>query len=291
MTLPNLRDYHQPGTVEEAIALLQQFGDGAVLVAGGSFVHGLEVRGLLDGVTALIDLQRLGLRGIHRDGDTLQVGATTTLAELQADDLVRASPAFGAVRDALNCPPRQIRNVGTVGGSVAASAPLYDLPAALLALGGSVRAMGPKGPRELPLDGFFRGLFENALESGEIITSVAVGVPPEPTGSAFLKLETNANDLAILSVAARVTLDGAGLCREARVVLGGGVGETYVRASGAEAALIGRRVDAAAIAAAGEAVTQDFEPVVDHRGSAKYRRHMAGVYLRRALASAVSRLG
>ena len=159
MTLPNLRDYHRPATVEETVSLLQQFGEGAVLVAGGTFVHGLEVRGLLEGVTALVDIQRLGLRGIRREGGLLLLGATTTLSDLQAADFVRSDAAFGAVRDALTYPPRQIRNVGTVGGSVAASAPLYDLPAALLALGGSVRSLGPKGPRELPLDGFFRGLF------------------------------------------------------------------------------------------------------------------------------------
>jgi len=291
MTLPNIQDYHLPGTAEEAIALLERYGDGAMLVAGGSFVHGLEVRGLLENVTALIDIQRLDLRAIRRDAAGVLLGATATLAELEAAPFVREDAAFGAVRDALTYPPPQIRNVGTVGGCVAAAAPLYDLPAALLALDAVVHTRSGRGARELPLSGFFRGLFENALDPGELITGVAVPAPAGRTGSAFLKLETNANDLAILSVAARLSVDGSGVCREARVVLGGGVGEVYARGSSAEAALVGQRPDAAALAAAATAVTGDFEPVSDHRGSADYRRYMAGVYLRRALATAVERLG
>ncbi|MCC7256985.1 MAG: FAD binding domain-containing protein [Gammaproteobacteria bacterium] len=291
MTLPNLQDYHRPATAEETIALMQQHGDGAMLVAGGTFVHGLEVRGLLEGVTALIDIGRLGLASIRREPGGILLGATTTLADLAAADFVRGEPAFGAVRDALTYPPPQIRNVGTVGGCVAAAAPLYDLPAALLALDGRVQALGAKGARELPLDGFFRGLFESALAPGELITAIAIPAPPARTTSAFLKLETNANDLAILSVAVRLTLDARGAIGTARVVLGGGVGEAYVRAAAAEAALAGRKADAQAFAAAAEAVAGDFEPVADHRGSAAYRRHIAGVYLRRALTTARERLG
>jgi CO/xanthine dehydrogenase FAD-binding subunit len=173
---------------------------------------------------------------------------------------------------------------------VAAAAPLYDLPAALLALDGVVHSTGAEGERALPLAGFFRGLFESALGSGELITAIAIPAPPPRTASAFLKLETNANDLAILSVAARLTLDAAGICRDVRVILGGGVGETYVRATRAEAALQDRKADATAFAAAAAAVGDDFEPVVDHRASAEYRRYMAGVYLRRALVTAAERL-
>jgi CO/xanthine dehydrogenase FAD-binding subunit len=291
MTLQNVQDYHLPGTMEEALALLERYGDGAMLVAGGSFVHGLEVRGLLENVNALIDIQRLDLRAVRRVPGGVVLGATATLADLEAAEFVRNDSAFGAVRDALTCPPPQIRNVGTVGGCVAAAAPLYDLPAALLALGAVVHTRSAKGTRELPLDSFFRGLFESALEPGELITAIAVPAPAVRTGSAFLKLETNANDLAILSVAVRLGVDAAGVCREARVVLGGGVGETYARGSAAEAALVGRRADAAAFEAAAAAVSGDFEPVSDHRGSADYRRYMAGVYLRRALTTAAERLG
>jgi carbon-monoxide dehydrogenase medium subunit len=291
MTLPNLQDYHLPATAEEAVALLRRFGDGAMLVAGGTFVHGLEVRGVLEGVTALIDIQRLGLDRLSREGDTVIIGATVTLEALDRTGFVKDAAAFGAVRDALTYPPQQIRNVGTVGGCIAAAAPLYDLPAALLTLEATVRTTGGNGARELPLDGFFRGLFESALAPGELITAIVIPAPAARTAGAFLKLEANANDLAILSVAVRLTLDAKGTCVNPRIVLGGGVGETYVRAKSAEAALAGKPASAASFAAAGAAIGADFEPVADHRASAEYRRHIAGVYVQRALTTALERLG
>lgn len=292
MTLPNLQDYFLPDTTDEALALLKRFGTSAMIVAGGTFVHGLEARGLLGEVEALVDIQRLGLGTIARDADGTRVlGATATLEALAQSDFVRADPAWGCVRDALACPPQQIRNVGTIGGCVAAAAPLYDLPAALLALDGRVRAVGGAGRREIGLGGFFRGLFESALGPGELITAVAVPASAPRTASAFLKLETNANDLAIVSVAVRFTLGAGGACVEPRIIVGGGIGETYARAVRAEAALAGQPAGAPAFAAAAAAVAGEIDPVADHRGSAGYRRYMATVYVRRALERARERLG
>lgn len=292
MALPNLGDYYLPDSLQEASELLLRFGSRAMVVAGGTFIHGLEVRGLLAEVEALIDIRRLGLTGIARDSTgavTLQ--ALTKLVALQGTDFIRDEAAFGCVHDALTYPPRQILNVGTVGGCVAAAAPLYDLPGAFLALDGQVQALVAGKARAIPLGGFFRGLFENALEPGELITAIVLPPPAPRTASAFLKLETNANDLAILNVAARLTLDKAGGCQDCRIIIGGGVGETYVRAAGAEAALRGQPAGPAAFAAAGVAATGDFEAVDDHRASAAYRRHIAGVYVRRTLATALERLG
>lgn len=292
MALPNLRDYYLPANRQEAVELMKRFGDGAMVVAGGTFVHGLEVRGLLEDVVALIDIGRLGLRGIAREGDgTVALGAMSTLADLGDADFIRGDPAFGAIRDALTYPPQQIRNVGTIGGCVAASAPLYDLPAALLALDGRVRTASGAGEREMALSDLFVGLFANALEPDELITSIALPSAAPRSASAFLKLETNANDLAIISAAVRLTLDDSGVCRDSRIILGGGVGETYVRAARAEAALNGKPAGAASIGAAAAAVASDIEPVSDHRGSAAYRRYIAQVYARRALTSALERLG
>ncbi|MGI9343818.1 MAG: FAD binding domain-containing protein [Gammaproteobacteria bacterium] len=290
MALPNISDYHVPSNTDDAIALLQKYGETAMLVAGGTFVHGLEVRGVLADIEALIDIGRLGLAGIERSGDGLRLGATTIFAELEAHEAVTSDPAFGAIADALTYPPAQIKNVGTVGGCLAASAPLYDLPAALLALEGVAEAIGAGGTREIPLDDFFTGLFENALQSDELITSILLPAASASTASAFLKLETNANDLAILNVAVRITRDG-GNCVDARIVVGGGVGESYVRASGAEAALNGAPATPDSFAAAAAAVANDIDPVDDHRGSADYRRHIAKIYTRRALERALARLG
>lgn len=287
----NLEDYYLPASLQEASELLQRYGAGAMVVAGGTFVHGLEVRGLLAETVALVDISRLGLRGISKSssgGVALQ--ALTTLAEVAKAPLISSNRAFGCIGDALHYPPRQILNVGTVGGCVAAAAPLYDLPAALLALDGQVHTSLTSRQRVIPLNEFFVGLFESTLQRGEIITAIEIPAPAARTASAFLKLETNANDLSILNVAVRLTLDQAGQCADCRIILGGGVGETYVRANAAEGALRGQPASEAGFAAAAAAVVDDFEAVEDHRASAAYRRHIAQIYVRRTLATALARL-
>ncbi len=291
MTLPELSDYFIPEQQSELIELLQRFGENAMIVAGGTFVRGLEARGLLPEVKALIDIGGLGLNGIAIDLSEVVLGATTTLAELNQADFVQNDPAFGALQDALGYPPMQIRNVGTVGGCLAASAPLYDVPAALLVLDGTAHAMGANGERKIALTDFFTGLFENALQPDEFITELKLPAQAAGTTSAFLKLETNANDLAIINVAVRFTLDEAGLCQDSRIVIGGGIGESYVRAGTAESELNGTKPGDALFKAASMAVATDIDPVTDHRGSGEYRRHMAVVYTRRALGHALERLG
>jgi carbon-monoxide dehydrogenase medium subunit len=241
-------------------------------------------------VKALIDIGRLGLSGIATDSSGVVLGATTTLAELKQADFVQSDPAFGALQDALGYPPVQIRNVGTVGGCLAASAPLYDVPATLLALDGTAHAMGANGAREIALTDFFTGLFENALQPDEFITEIRLPVQAAGTASAFLKLETNANDLAIINVAVRFTLDKAGLCQDSRIVIGGGIGESYVRAGSAEAELDGKKAGDDVFKLASMAVAADIDPIADHRGSEEYRRHMAIVYTCRALGQALERL-
>lgn len=290
MSLPALSDYFIPEQQDELIELLQRFGENAMIVAGGTFVHGLEARGLLSEVEALIDIGKLGLNGIATGPSGVVLGATTTLADLKQADFIQNDPAFGAVKDALGYPPLQIRNVGTVGGCVAASVPLYDVPATLLVLDGTVHALGANGDREIALTDFFTGLFENALRTDEFITELRLPAQAAGTASAFLKLETNANDLAIINVAVRFTLDEAGLCRDSRIVIGGGIGESYVRAGSAESRLNGAKADADLFNAVSKAVATDIDPVTDHRGSAQYRRHMAVVYTHRALGRALERL-
>jgi len=143
-------------------------------------------------------------------------GATTTLAELVASKRVQHRPELGAVLDALCYPTAQIRNMATVAGCVASATPLFDLPVALMALDGVVRGAGPKGSREIGLDKFYLDYFKHVLERTELITEVLVPRQPSRSASAFLKLETNANDLALLNVAVRIILDEKGTCRDAR---------------------------------------------------------------------------
>jgi CO/xanthine dehydrogenase FAD-binding subunit len=217
VSLTSVKEYFTPDGNEEVLELLKTYGDGALIVAGGSFVHGLDARNLLTGIEVLIDIQNLGLNQVTSDSAGLSIGAMVTFAELQQVKEIQNAAALGAVQDALNYPPVQIRNVATVGGNIASACPYFDLPTAFMALGAVVSAQGPGGSREIGLEDFFEGLFQNTLEASEFVTGLILPLLPARSSSAFLKLETNANDLAIINVAVRVTLDKSGLCQEARV--------------------------------------------------------------------------
>lgn len=291
MSLSAVKEYLQPGSVREAVQLLTEYHDRAVVLGGGTFVHGLAARHVLPKVDAFIDLQRAGLTFVKLQADGLAVGATTTFAELSASEPVRANPALGAVLDALQYPPPQIRNMATVGGCIASATPLFDLPIAVMALDGRVKAEGPQGTREIGLHTFYLDYFEHVLERTELLTEVLIPKFPSKTASAFLKLETNANDLALLNVAVRVTLNDGGVCTDTRVVVGGGIGKVPVRAVSCEDVLKGRKPSAALLRESGNVVALDIHPVSDHRTSAKYRTTVAKVFVRRALERALARLG
>lgn len=290
MSLTSVNEYFTPGAREEVLELLEKYGDGAMIVAGGSFVHGLDARDLLLGIEALIDIRNVGLDQLSTGPDGLSMGAMVTFAQLQKNEAVQGSAAYGAVRDALAYPPLQIRNVATVGGNIASACPYFDLPTALMALDGVVRAQGASGTRDIGLGAFLSGMFENALESNEFVTNIEVPAPPRGSASAFIKYETNANDLAIVNVAVRITRDDAGTCRDARVAIGGGAAETPVRAEAAESLLEGRALTDESIEEAGAAVPEGLQPMSDHRASAKFRSSLAATLTRRALRRALDRL-
>lgn len=290
MALSQLKEFCVAEDATALDACIARYGDNALILGGGSFIHGLEARGLLSEVEALVDISRLGLDGTESSSSGLRLGATATYAQVERLAEVRSAPWLGAVRDALTYPPLQIRNVATVGGCLAAACPFFDLPTAFLALDGRVSLSRAGSIREIGLAELSTGLFENCLESGELITALQLPMLPARSASAFLKLETTANDLALVNVAVRLSLDAGGYCREARVVLGGGVGDRITRAVSAERVLQGQRLDGDVLQSAAEAVGADISPMEDHRASAAYRMAMAKVFTKRALEKALDRL-
>lgn len=290
VSLTSLKEYFAPSDENELLELLESYNGTALIVAGGSFVHGLDARGLLLGIEALIDIRNLGLKHLTSDAAGLSIGAMVTFTELQQLEEVRNSAALGAVRDALKYPPLQIRNVATVGGNIAAACPYFDLPTAMMALDAEVQAQGPNGSRNLDLQEMMVGLFQNALEPSELVTGLFLPRLPDRSASAFIKLETNANDLAIVNVAVRISLDQAGTCAEARVAVGGGVAETAVRATAAEQLLQGKEITEDLVQQAGAAVKSELQPMSDHRASGAYRSAIAKTLTERALRQARDRL-
>ena len=290
MTLHRLQEYYLPQDGNEVVELLGKYQEGATLVAGGTFIHGLIARGLVTDVEALIDISRLGLNYVRSEQGQLKIGATTTFIQLDVSSEIRNKVPYGAIQDALEYPPPQVKNSATIGGCVSASCPFFDLPVSFLALGAVVHAHGEGNGRDIPLADFFPGLFENALEPNEFMSELSIPIPTGKSASAFIKLETNANDLAILNAAVWVGLDSSGKCAAARIFIGGGVGAVPVRAVSAEKALLGKVLTADLSATAGQAAKTDVDPLSDHRASAEYRKAMTGVLVERALKKTLSRL-
>jgi len=280
----NAFDYRAPRTVDEALAILREYGEDARVIAGGTaLVTMLRQRLVRPGcLVSLRDVQ--GLDRVEADNGALRVGALVTHREAETSPLVREripvlAETFRRVATV------RIRHMATLGGALAHADPNQDPPVTLLALGARVQVSGAGGQRELAIDEFFRDYYESALEPGEIVTGVTVPVPPAGSGAAFVKfLPRTADDYATVAVAAVVTLDGD-RCREARIALGS-VGVTPLRGRTAEALLAGQRISQQLLDAAGEAVKTEVDPLSDHRGSAAYKREMAAVMVRRALTQA-----
>jgi carbon-monoxide dehydrogenase medium subunit len=270
--IPAPFDYQRAGSVDEAIELLAAHGDDAKLLAGGhSLLPLMKLR--LAQPTVLVDIGRIGDLSYVEDGSgTVRIGALTRHHDVATSDLVREQvPLLAEVAGQIGDP--QVRHRGTVGGSIAHGDPASDLPAALLALRGTLVVRGPGGDREIAADDFFTGFLETALAPDEVLTEIRVPAVPG-AGWAFEKFHRRAQDWAIVGVAAALT-NGSG---------GPGVGlvnmgSAPLRAAGVEDAL--RSGSGAADAAA--RADEGTEPPDDLNASPEYRRHLAQVLVRRAL--------
>ena len=281
-------EYHRAGSVQEAVELLARFGEGAKLLAGGhSLLPLMKLR--LAEPRHLVDIRRIpGLSGVRVEGGGLVVGAATPYQVLERSPLVRERlPILAEAAGQIGDP--QVRNLGTIGGSLAHADPAADMPAVMLALGAELVATGPKGTRTLPVDGFFLKLFTTALSPGEVLTEVRIAVPPAGSGGAYAKFAHPASRYAIVGVAAVVTVSG-GRISAARVAITG-VGSKAARATATEAALMGKAADAATVSAAAQKAVDGLSVRSDPRMDPDYWRSLAVTFTRRALATAVERAG
>ena len=289
LALTTLKEFLQPETVREASEILRSHEDTAMVIGGGTFIHGLVARGLVTHVEQLVDLSRLNLDQINFSRKAVRLGSSVTFTDLETSPEMRSSALLGALNDAVAYPPPQVKNAATIGGCVGASCPFLDIPIALLALDAIVTIAGTSGERKLPIEDLFVSLFQTSLEVGEFLTEFSVPIPSKTSASAFEKLETSANDLSIVSAAARLSsgwMSGKG----ARIFVGGGIGEVPFRCREAEAALENSKFTQADIERAAAAAGNEIEPFSDHRASAAYRKHMTGVLVRRCLERAAQQL-
>ncbi len=287
MSIPAAFDYHTATTVDEAIALLQQYGDEAKVLAGGhSLLPTMKMRLAQPG--HLVDIGRIsGLSYIREDSGAIAVGAMTRYSTIMRSDVVGKYFALLPEGTAL-IGDQQIRNRGTIGGSVAHSDPAADMPGMVLALKADIVVQGPGGKRTIRADDFFLDLFATALKPGEIVTEIRFAIPPARTGSAYTKLANKASHYAVVGCAAVVSLGGDGTCSSASVVITG-ASVKPTRASAVEAALVGKKLDEATVAAAASHAADGLELVEDIHGSKAYRAQMATVMAKRAILKAAER--
>jgi len=287
MSVPAAFDYHAAKSVDEAIALLQQYGDDAKLLAGGhSLLPAMKLR--LAQPAHLVDLGKIsGLSYIRQESGAVEVGAMTTYTTIQHSQLLHHHFALLPEGTAL-IGDQQVRNRGTIGGGIAHSDPAADMPGIVLALKADILVRGPNGVRSIEADDFFKGMFETALQPNEIVTEIRFAIPHAHTGSAYTKLANKASHYAVAGCAAVVTLDGNGTCTAASVVITG-ASEKASRASGVEAALVGKKLDEATVAAAAVHASDGLELLGDIHGSKEYRAQMTTVMARRAILKAAER--
>jgi aerobic carbon-monoxide dehydrogenase medium subunit len=284
--IPPAFDYHAPRSVPDAIALLGRFGGEAKLLAGGhSLLPMMKLR--FAQPAHLIDLNRIdALRGIREEGGTVVIGAMTVENDLIASPVLQARvPLLPEAARQIGDP--QVRNRGTLGGDIAHGDPGNDHPAIALALDAVFVIEGPRGRRQVPAGGFFKGPFMTDLAEDEILVEIRVPAFAPKTGHAYEKLKRKTGDWATAAAAVVLRLDG-GRVSHVRIALTN-LAPTALRATDAEAALQGRVLDDQALADAAARAMAACDPAEDLRGDREYKTAMAGQMVKRALAKAAAR--
>jgi carbon-monoxide dehydrogenase medium subunit len=282
---PGRFDYHRPSTVADAVRLLAERGEDARVLAGGhSLIPMMKLR--MAAPSDLIDLGGVAaLRGVAVEGGTVRIGAMTTQAELiSSEALAQAAPL---VREAaLQIADPQVRYVGTLGGNVANGDPGNDMPGLMQCLDATYTLAGPEGERQVKARDFYFGAYDTARADGEILTEVAFAAHAG-RGWAYEKQKRKIGDYATAAAAVLLRMSG-GRCAEASIAMTN-LADRPIFSAAAAAALVGTALDEAALAAAVAAMQSDIDPSADNRGPVEFKRHLAGVMLRRAVARAAAR--
>ncbi|GCF07379.1 FAD binding domain-containing protein [Dictyobacter arantiisoli] len=287
MSVPAVFDYHPVQSVDEAIALLQLYGDEAKILAGGhSLLPAMKLR--LTQPEHLIDIGPIpNLAYIRKEKDAIVLGTLTRYKQIEQSEILHKYYPILPEGTAL-IGDQQVRNRGTIGGSVAHSDPAGDMPGIVLALKAQLVVQGANGTRTIAADDFFVDTFLTALEQDEIVTAIRLPLPAPHTGSAYAKISNKASHYAIAGCAAVLTINKKGLCTSASIAITG-ASTRIIRASEVEAALISKKLDDATITSASSHAVANADLISDIHGSAEYRQQMAAVITRRVIMHALER--
>jgi carbon-monoxide dehydrogenase medium subunit len=285
--IPSSFEYHAPKNLEDALRLLERHADEAKVLAGGhSLLPLMKLR--LAAPRYVIDIGRIrALSYIRKDSGRISIGALTTHAELEHSSLLKGQCAL-LPETASEIGDVQVRNRGTIGGSLAHADPAADYPAAILALDAEVVLANSAGTRTVPAREFFVDMLTTQLRPGEILTEIRVPALPARTGACYRKLHQPASGFAIVGVAVRVSLDRGNKAETVAVGITG-VGPKPYRAEVVEKALRGKKPNPKLLADAARHAAQGVDALSDLHASADYRKEMAAVYTRRALEASIAR--
>jgi len=284
--IPPSFQYHAPGSVDDAVALLKELGDEAKLLAGGhSLLPMMKLR--FAEPEHLVDINNIeSLKGIREENGEIVIGAMTSENALINSALLREKcPLLPETARLISDP--QVRNRGTIGGDIAHGDPGNDHPAIMMALDASFTLVGSNGSRQVAATDFYLGTFYTVLEADEILTEIRLAPLSPNTGASYQKLKRKTGDFATAAAAAVIELSGE-TCQRARITLTN-LGPTALRASDAEAVLTGQVITEELIEQAAQKAMDLCDPADDQRGDAEYKTHMGGEMTRRAIRTALER--
>ena len=280
--------YIKVKTIEEVTVLLQEYSEKAAIVAGGTLLHELAMKGMIPGVRTLIDIEQLNLDYIVDGGSGIKIGACTKLCDIRDESLFKQEGAYTALSEAATILPIQIVELATIGGAVCAGVPILNFPPVMVALDAEFKVVSAGEEKRIPASEFFIDYFLTALNPTEFMTEILIPKLPEGTGSVFQAFKILTVDYPTVSIAAKVTLDGNGTCDEVRLVFGS-VGHIPVRATKAESKLKGKKLEDGVIKEVLEVIPEEIEPISDLRASAEYRKELSKVLTESALIKARER--
>ena len=285
--IPAQFDYARANSIDEALSLLAQNEDAKILAGGHSLIPAMKLR--LTQPSLLVDIGRIkDLAYIREEDGQIRIGAATTHYQIESSDsLKQICPLLPDCASHIG--DVQVRNKGTIGGSVAHADPAGDWPAAIIALGVEMIAISKNGERTIKADDFFVDLLTTALEPGEILREIRINKTNGPAAQAYAKMHHPASGFAVVGVAANLSLSADGHCERASIGVTGVSSKVY-RASAVESALSGAKLDAQAISNASAHAADGVDINGDLFASADYRRHLANVYTRRAIEAAIGRV-
>lgn len=282
--IPAAFEYYSPRSLSEAVAVLSAHKEDVKVLSGGqSLLPLMKMR--LSKPGHVVDIGRIpGLDSIIEEENSIVVGAMATHAQLESSELLKARCPLLS-QTATTIADVQVRNRGTIGGSIAHADPAGDVPAAILALEAEIKAFGPNGERWIKAEDFFLGLLMSVLEPDEIVTAVKVPVTAGEK-TAYLKAAPRSSGFAVVGVAVRIALDGSGACSRTAVGITGVTDKAY-RAERVEKTLLGKKLDMQLIETAAAEATHNIEVIEDINGSIEYRTHLTHIYVARAIQAAL----